>query len=461
MTSESTLLRPAGLFDHLAQTLLSPLGRAPGSMAAAPLPAAVLELACAGGMPSLRRRATVSWEHADSGTAIFGLGAALDLSGPRDEGLPEAKRALSRVTMRAERGIAPDARPRFFGGAAFDPTATPRDAMWDALGGWRFVLPRVLVANTPAGWCGSVAVGDGDSNASDLADDIREALLGLRATGSRPRCSGRGGLAADPWKSAVATAVGEINAGAYEKVVLARQQTVALPPGVGSGAIATRLAGRFPTCFVFQLRTAESTWLGASPERLVSLQDGELRADSLASTTPRGATEEEDRALGEALLASPKEQAEHRFVVRALTESLRPACASLSVPAEPRLMKLPNIQHLHTPITGRAFPGLTTLDLVAAMHPTPAVGGWPRPEALEAIRRLESMDRGWYAAPIGWVDFDGNGEFAVGLRSALVTVENATLFAGAGIVGASDPERELAETMLKFRPLLGAIEGDR
>jgi isochorismate synthase EntC len=122
-------------------------------------------------------------------------------------------------------------------------------------------------------------------------------------------------------------------------------------------------------------------------------------------------------------------------------------------------MRMPNIQHLHTPVTGRVRPGVDVLDLVARMHPTPAVGGWPREAGLAALSRLERMDRGWYAAPIGWMDLKGDGEFAVGLRSALVEGNRATLFAGAGIVSGSEPAAELAETDLKLRPLRDALRG--
>jgi menaquinone-specific isochorismate synthase len=124
------------------------------------------------------------------------------------------------------------------------------------------------------------------------------------------------------------------------------------------------------------------------------------------------------------------------------------------------LMKLRNVQHLFTPIVGRVDRGRSILDLVARLHPTPAMGGFPREPALEIIRRFEGMDRGWYAAPVGWMDARGEGEFAVAIRSALLHGAEATLFAGCGLVVGSDPEREYAESCLKLRPVLAALGGE-
>jgi len=145
--------------------------------------------------------------------------------------------------------------------------------------------------------------------------------------------------------------------------------------------------------------------------------------------------------------------------VQALREGLTPFCEELSIPEEPELMRMANIQHLRTPITGRLRCHPNVLSVVAALHPSPAVGGWPRAEALQAIERLEGIDRGWYAGPIGRIGLNGDGEFAVGLRSALIRGEVAQLYAGAGIVHGSDPGREYAETETKLRPLREAIDG--
>jgi isochorismate synthase len=178
---------------------------------------------------------------------------------------------------------------------------------------------------------------------------------------------------------------------------------------------------------------------------------------ALAGTGPRGATPEEDCALGQRLLADPKERTEHAVVVDAVREGLAEVSTRVVTEAEPRLHKLANVQHLVTPIRAQVQPGRGVLDLVERLHPTPAVGGYPRKRALEVIRQVEELDRGWYAAPLGWVDAQGQGEFVVGLRSALLRGDAATLFAGCGIVADSDPATELAEAGWKLRPILSAL----
>ena len=205
--------------------------------------------------------------------------------------------------------------------------------------------------------------------------------------------------------------------------------------------------------------------MGRRQSRVAGLAGkGRVRALSLAGTSARGESIDEDDELGGALIASAKERSEHDLVVRATREALSSLCRDLSVPDSPRLLRMAGIQHLQTPIEGSAAPGVDLLDALLAMHPTPAVGGSPREPALEAIARLEGMDRGWYAGPIGWMDMNGEGAFAVALRSALLRDREALLYAGAGIVAGSDPDRELAEAELKLsrclRPCAGR-SGDR
>ncbi|MBA4181814.1 MAG: isochorismate synthase [Anaerolinea sp.] len=412
-----------------------------GTVLAAPLPAELLQQLTSGGLEALRARSCISWEHGASGIRLFGIGVAARFTAPRNASVSPP--AFADLVLDCDPGIDAAAAPRLFGGFEFDPGQRHHDPHWDSLGAWQFILPRVLIAWGEDGPAGSVCV-----------------LSGHEGGSARPEPSAAGataGLDTPAWQDAVATAVGEIHANRYAKTVLARQRHIRLGPGWSRERTMAALAKRYPACFVFQFETGGATWLGASPERLVSLADGIARADSLAGSCRRGTTEEEDAALGEQLLHDPKEREEHDFVVRATAASLAPHTRFLEHAAEPVLMKLANIQHLHTPVTATVQPGTTIFDLVRAMHPTPAVGGWPRAEALDAIRRLERMDRGWYAAPIGWLDFGGNGEFAVGLRSALITGNEATLFAGAGIVADSDPEREVAEIGLKFRPLEEAL----
>jgi isochorismate synthase len=225
------------------------------------------------------------------------------------------------------------------------------------------------------------------------------------------------------------------------------------------GRVLSRLRALYPDCHIFSIRAGDSTFLGASPELLVSLREGLASALGLAGSVRRGATPDEDEALGRGLLASAKNRREHATTVGAILEALSGVTEQLLASEQPQLRRLRNIQHLATEVAGRALPGVDVLELVRRLHPTPAVCGWPREAARRVISAIERFDRGWYAGPVGWLDARGDGEFAVALRSALVRLDHAWLFAGNGIMGDSEPESELAEVQLKFRPLTEALSG--
>jgi isochorismate synthase len=204
--------------------------------------------------------------------------------------------------------------------------------------------------------------------------------------------------------------------------------------------------------------TDDGVIVGASPELLVSRHGREVRSNPLAGSAPRSGDPDEDRANAEALTSSSKDREEHAIVVDAVAEILRPRCEELIWDREPVLRATPNVWHLSTSFRGSLRdPAPTALDLVAALHPTPAVAGTPTERALAAIDQLEPFDRGRYAGPVGWVDANGDGEWAIALRCAELCGDRATLYAGAGIVADSDPERELDETEPKFRSFLDAL----
>jgi menaquinone-specific isochorismate synthase len=209
---------------------------------------------------------------------------------------------------------------------------------------------------------------------------------------------------------------------------------------------------------LFAFGTADRCFLGATPERLVKLAGREVFVDCIAGSIARGVTDDEDERLAQVLLASEKDRTEHEVVVHAVKEALSGVCDELIRPSDtPKVVRSRNVQHLSTPLRGRLSGGNCVLDLVERLHPTPAVGGFPRDLALHAIREREGFDRGWYAGPLGWVNGNGEGEFAVAIRSALLAGNEATLYAGAGIVADSDPDAEYAETGLKLKPMLAAL----
>ena len=249
-----------------------------------------------------------------------------------------------------------------------------------------------------------------------------------------------------------------IQAQQLQKQVVAQTLEIKHNGNMNRLAALPRLRSRYPDCYIFSFSgTQNSHFIGASPERLLSIRQGRLITDALAGSAPRGQTLDEDTRLGQQLLNTRKEQREHQLVLDFIVEHLRTQGLSPRFSTPPRLLQLSNIQHLHTPIYADLPHQISPLTLVEALHPTPAVAGVPTLAACDLIRRDEDCDRGLYAAPLGWVDPHGNGEFIVGIRSALIERDRARLYAGAGIVAGSDPEKELTEIQLKLQALADAL----
>ncbi len=261
----------------------------------------------------------------------------------------------------------------------------------------------------------------------------------------------------DCFKASVSASLKFIQAEQFHKIVLAHALDVTSPLPLDLVASLNNLRKRYPHCYIFSASNGNhSTFIGASPERLVSVHQRRLATVALAGSAPRGKTPAEDAQLANALLTSKKENYEHQVVIDSITQHLKNLGLTPQL-STARLLQLSNIQHLQTPIRAIVPPSVHLLDAVAELHPTPAVAGAPRQSACEQIREFESFERSLYAAPIGWVDSAGNGEFAVGIRSAILNGTQARLFAGAGIVAGSNPEKELAEVQLKLQALLNAL----
>jgi isochorismate synthase len=258
------------------------------------------------------------------------------------------------------------------------------------------------------------------------------------------------------WKKTVADAVDTIRNGKLDKVVLARAERATGESDYDEFATLRHLKSMHRDSFVFGYWRGERAFVGASPERLARVDGRDVEVSSLAGTIPRGKTEREDQENARTLAASTKDLKEHAAVRDVLNTELGEECESVNAPEQPSLLTLPHVHHLHTRITGFLREGRTLLDVVARLHPTPAVGGSPRDAALDFIRANEGLERGWYASPVGWIDTRG-GEFAVALRSALIDGSSATLYAGCGIVADSDPEQEYAESTLKLQLMESAL----
>jgi len=260
-----------------------------------------------------------------------------------------------------------------------------------------------------------------------------------------------GALSPDGYLDAVDAAVARIRSNGLSKVVLARDLVGHLPAGADLRLITAELALGYPDCWTF----AVDGLIGSSPETLVRADHGNVSARVLAGSRARGADALEDQEAAVALATSTKDQDEHQYALQSLLTSLRPHSRNVATSELPFTLKLPNLWHLASDVEGTLTDGSTSLDLIASLHPTAAVAGTPTVRALALIDELEPFDRGRYAGPVGWVGADGDGEWAIALRCAEVAADGAiTAYAGAGIVAESDAEMELAETKMKFRPMV-------
>lgn len=410
------------------------------------------------------------WERPADGVALAGVGSAVLLAPTGDRRFATAARAWAALLDGAlvdDAGAPPPAGPALVGGFSFDPDG-PRDERWRAFPAAMLVLPRLQL--TRAGgrtWLTTNVLvrADGlpDVDPTSLAR-LRAFFLGDRAERpSAPPLATKVDVveltevpAPERWRASVGEAAAAVRAGWLEKVVLARELRAHAPAPFDAFDALRTLRARYPECFVFAVWRGAHAFLGASPELLARVDGRTVHAASLAGTASRGRTPAEDAASIERLRASAKDRAEHRVVTRTLRGALAELADDVQAHDEPALLTVSNVHHLQTMTRGVLREGKGLLDVAARLHPTPAVGGAPRDEALRFVREHEAIDRGWYAAPIGWIGRDG-GELAVALRSAVVHGAEASLFAGCGIMGDSTPEEEYAEAAVKLRPMREAL----
>lgn len=320
------------------------------------------------------------------------------------------------------------------------------------------VVPELVLGRREGrAWVTRIALATGDDEAVDAAASV---VLGIPEPAPKrrvPRVTfAPGAVPPDRYEAVVAEAVRRIDAGDLEKVVLARQLLGELHEEDGLRAVINRLAEDYPDTWVY----AVDGLIGASPETLVRVDHGTVSARVLAGTTARGAGEASDRERAVALASSAKDLAEHALAVASAVKRLEPHTARLDASPEPFTLQLPNLWHLATDLKGTLGDGSSSLDLVQAVHPTAAVAGTPRRVALRVLAELEGFDRGRYAGPVGWIDGEGDGEWAIALRCAQVGPDGTVAaYAGCGIVHDSVPADELAETVMKFRPIVEAFGG--
>jgi menaquinone-specific isochorismate synthase len=386
--------------------------------------------------------AAVAWVRRGEGLAGWGVAARVTLPAGEDRFTAGEKwlRELFDGAQITDDVAVPGSGPVAFGSFTFDPTSD----------GSVLVIPRAVLGRAGGrAWLTTITDG-GDPTPTAVPVTAPAGVLWSD-----------GSLSAPQWEQAVTSAVARIRAGSLRKVVLARDLRAVAWQDLDARVLLARLAARYPDCYTFSC----GGLVGATPELLIRRDGEHVRSLVLAGTTPRGGTAAADDALGATLLASAKNVEEHEYAVADVRAALQALCDDLDVEPQPSLLRLANVQHLATRVSGRLAPAAgsatspSALALAAALHPTAAVCGTPSHVAMEMIRELEGMDRGRYAGPVGWVDARGNGEWGIALRCAELNGTGARLFAGCGIVADSDPAAELAEAQAKFRPMQNALEG--
>lgn len=400
------------------------------------------------------------WARGERWVAHRGVALALTASGPgRFTDLREAVDGLPP----APEGV----RVRAYGGFAFRHDHAASGA-WAAFPAACFHLPRMELTGDASGdgrlrLQALVDEGSADEMARRLEADARRLAGELAHAGPGPEARrGAGRVRAsrrESWERAVTAVLEAIAAGRVTKAVLARTLDVELDVPVGPVDLAETLHLRNPGThvFLFEPRAGQAL-VGAAPEALATVRGGVFHATAVAGSVGVGEGTAAREALARDLLASAKDRAEHRLVVDDMVERLAPVASDVRVSAEPHVLTLARIQHLETEIRARVPADRHVLDMVAALHPTPAVCGVPRDAALELLRREEPFDRGWYAGPVGWFSSDGDGHFVPALRTAVGDGGRWRLFAGAGIVDGSSAQGEWDETGIKFQPVLRALE---
>lgn len=408
----------------------------------------------------------VYWQSANEDLTIVGLGHAHVLmneeADTRYDAIANRWQQLSQHVYKHEDDLA----PMLFGGFSFDPSHK-RTSEWDAFPSAYFVVPthqlvqkehktfimtNVITNNYDAEECLARLKEERDAL-------VEQALQYAEEEMPKPTIATTHETEVDSYKAAVANTTRKIQAGEADKVVIARSLHLMFEERVNTVTALAHITKEQPKSYRFGIKRHGQLFFGATPERLIEIKNGRAYSACVAGSIQRGKTEAEDRALGTTLLNDPKNLGEHQYVVDMITKVFASYCKDLQIDDQPQLMKVRDIQHLFTPVAATVREESNIFKFIQSLHPTPALGGVPTSESLNIIREEEQMDRGYYAGPIGWVDTNGDGEFAVAIRSGLLDGKEAYLYAGGGIVADSNVESEYEETWVKFRPVLRALGG--
>ncbi|EON71647.1 isochorismate synthase [Lysinibacillus sphaericus] len=406
------------------------------------------------------------WQNREKTMTLVGLGHAHTIqNNAKNDRFDEVEAEWKHLTKHCVKGQA-ELQPILFGGFTFDPQNNV-DGEWTGFPEAYFALATYqLVLRDDKAYV-SIHLITHEKQPEEQMEALRQerdhfihaAQVKEVGTYSKPEITSYFEPYKEPYLASIDQVTALIKAKKANKVVIARSLALQFKEQVASPQILSQIINEQPESYLFGLERHELLFFGASPERLVKVKNGHAYSSCVAGSIKRGKTADEDETYGQSLLNDPKNGGEHHYVVDMIADIFRKNCINVKIPDGPRLLKIRDIQHLYTPVEGQLNNGATILQLTKYLHPTPALGGVPRQEAMAAIRKYEPMNRGLYAAPIGWMDAEGNGEFAVAIRSAALIKDKAYLYAGGGIVADSEPQSEYDETLVKFRPMLRALGG--
>lgn len=402
------------------------------------------------------------WQTPDQSLTLLGIGEVFQLPSAKSQQMHQQKERL-RTQL-----FDPSQACRLVGALPFDPQAK-KAPLWDELAEGGFVLPEIELVYQDHRWHVTLIV-KRPATYAQLALDFNQLQQRFFAavTTSHPKkdnhVQATEELAVTQWLTTVEEAVATIKdpGNPLEKIVLARQLRLEMEREIDGAQLVQRLLVQQPQTYVFFLQRNERIFVGATPERLLAGETDTIYTAAVAGSIERGQTADEDQTLGAALLHSAKNLHEHQIVVDRIRKAIAPFTQNQVTVGERTLLKNRDIQHLYAPIVGkRQAKGPTFLDMIDQLHPTPALGGEPKEAALHWLRHHEPVGRGLYGAPIGWLSLaEDGGEFAVGIRSAVLYKQHALLYAGCGIVADSVAIEERAETSVKFQPMKRGISDE-
>ncbi|WOV83401.1 isochorismate synthase [Sporosarcina jeotgali] len=407
------------------------------------------------------------WENAAKTMTLVGIGQALTLTDEagtnRYDTIESKWKHYCDALIKEDK----DMDPVLFGGFSFDEKRLSMHSEWEDFPNALFAVPAFQLKIENGKTLVAINFVSEDSETVQQFEALRKqrdqlihmAQVQESVSAEKPLLCSMKELRKEQYLKAVKQITEKIQMGEAEKVVIARKLALQFEQPIRPAAALQSISNEQRDSYNFGLENGSQFFFGATPERLIEIKDGQAFSACVAGSIKRGSSADEDQQFGNELLQDKKNREEHQYVVDMITGVFDSLCASYTAAAKPKLMKVRDIQHLHTPVQGHLGAESSIFQFVKALHPTPALGGVPTPVAMELIRQEEDLDRGYYAAPVGWTDTSGNGEFAVAIRSSLLDQDKAWLYAGGGIVADSEPNQEYEETWVKFRPMLRALGG--